>query len=99
MGQNKAKARTHTQTQIAEEVEEEGVDEEEAEVEEKDVGSSPPLNPQIPEHSPNAMNSLEDLKARYYKQQLPRSLQPNEFEKAFASETQQKVQNDELDAD
>eukprot|EP01084_Bolivina_argentea_P188199 324032_1 len=73
-----------------------------------DAGSSPPLNPHIPSHNIGALNgmnssvkgvnSLDNLRERYYKQELPKSLQPDVLSNAFSSDNQKAIQND-LNAD
>jgi len=54
---------------------------------ENDRGTSPPLSPMIPSNHISVVtgNPLENLKERYYKQQLPPSLQPTEQEMAMSS--------------
>merc|ERR1712154_96145 len=58
-----------------------------------DNGSSPPLNPLIPSHDVERremkVNPLDNLRERYYKQNIPQSLTD-----AFQSEHQKAIQND-----
>jgi len=65
-------------------VEEKGNNEEE---EDMDRGTSPPLRSMVPDNSNHITtasgNPLDNLKERYYKQQLPPSLQPTESERVL----------------
>ena len=61
----------------------------------KDIGSSPPLNPVIPSvRQQNGLGGLDSLRERYYKKQLPPSFQSSALADAFQSESQQAIQND-----
>jgi len=68
----------------------------------KDIGTSPPLNPVIPSVSQmsqinkekNELGGLDSLRERYYKKQLPPSFQSSALADAFQSESQQAIQND-----
>ena len=76
------------------------MEEVEEEEEEEKNGQSPPLSPQIPDIEqqqqlrPSNGSSLNALRERYYKRQLPKSLTPDALSNAFVSENQKAIQND-----
>merc|ERR1712129_598244 len=70
-------------------------------IDDADVGSSPPLNPQIPtteQSDKMKLNPLDSLRERYNKRNIPPSLQPDALSNAFQSEKQKAMQN-ELNGD